>query len=86
MSFASTSTVPIELLPGIGKRTAKVLRSIGIRTIGQFKQLPEGVLVELFGPSIKQLHHYVGGTASQTLPAQTTFKTKVSWLKRLSLV
>ena len=51
--------MPIELLPGIGKRTAKILRSLDIRTIGEFKRTPEKVLVEIFGPSIRSLHHYV---------------------------
>lgn len=61
MSFSHTSTVPIHMLPGIGKRTAQVLYSLGIRTVGQFKQLPESLLVELFGPSIRSLHQYVHG-------------------------
>ena len=54
MSYSSTSTVPIEMLPGIGKRTAKILRSMHVRTVGQFKSVPERLLVEIFGPSIRQ--------------------------------
>ena len=78
MSFSTTSTVPIDLLPGIGKRTAKVLRSLEIRTIGEFKTMPEKVLVELFGPSIRQVHQYVQGrTKSPNLHQQIT-TTKVS--------
>lgn len=53
MSLSATSNVPIEFMPNIGKRTAKVLRSLGIGTIGQFVQLPERLLIELFGPSIR---------------------------------
>lgn len=56
MSYSKQSAVPIEMLPGIGTRTAKVLKKLEIKTIGQFKQMPETVLVELFGPSIKKVY------------------------------
>lgn len=67
MSFSHTSSVPIHMLPGIGKRTAQILQSLGIRTVGQFKQLPEGLLVEIFGPSIRSLHQYVRGVNQKTV-------------------
>ncbi|MDP3970471.1 MAG: hypothetical protein Q8P90_02125 [bacterium] len=73
MSFSSTSTVPIELLPGIGKRTAKVLRSLDIRTVGAFKSMPEKILIELFGPSIKPVHTYVHGKVQSKI--QKTYTT-----------
>ena len=56
MTYSTQSNIPIELMPGIGQRTAKVLRKLEIKTIGQFKQMPEKVLVELFGPSIRLYH------------------------------
>lgn len=59
MTFSTTSTVPIEFMPNLGKRTAKVLKSLGIATIGQFKQLPEPMLIELFGPSIREPYQVV---------------------------
>lgn len=59
MSYSFSSTVPIEMLPGIGRHTAKVLRSLTIATVGQFKQLPVTVLVELFGPSIRSVYSTV---------------------------
>ncbi|MFA6027458.1 MAG: hypothetical protein WC752_00845 [Patescibacteria group bacterium] len=61
MSYSKQSTVPIELLPGIGQRTALVLRKFEIKTIGQFKQMPEKVLVEIFGPSIKKAYWQTHG-------------------------
>jgi len=57
MSYSKKSTVPIELLPGIGRRTAYCLKKLEIKTIGQFKQMPEQVLVELFGPSIRTVYY-----------------------------
>lgn len=67
MSFSHTSSVPIHMLPGIGKRTAQILQSLGIQTVGQFKQLPEGLLVEIFGPSIRSLHQYVRGVSRKSV-------------------
>lgn len=59
MSFSHTSTVPISMLPGIGQRTAQVLRSMDIKTVGQFKTVPEKILIELFGPSIRSVYAFV---------------------------
>jgi nucleotidyltransferase/DNA polymerase involved in DNA repair len=67
MSYSYSSTVPIEMLPGIGRRTAKVLRSMHVRTVGQFKVLPERMLVEIFGPSIRSLYQHVHGTAAKSV-------------------
>lgn len=53
MSF-STHT-PIQYIPGIGWRTAKVMHQLGIHTAGQLQNMPESVLVELFGPSIQSV-------------------------------
>lgn len=50
MSFATNT--PIQYLPGIGWRTATIMHKLGIHTAGQLDNIPEGVLVELFGPSI----------------------------------
>lgn len=77
--MSTTSNVPIEFLPNVGKRTAKVLRSLGVGTIGQFAQLPERVLIELFGPSILT-------TFTDEAPVQQpTEKRHLPLLKRLQL-
>jgi len=44
-------SVVIELLPGIGRRTATYLRNRGINTIGKFSRLPQTAAVRLFGIS-----------------------------------
>lgn len=60
---------PIDLLPGIGRRTATYLRNRGVQTIGKFSQLPQYVAVKLFGISGIVLHGYSGGTdPRQVLP------------------
>lgn len=82
MSYSSSSTVPIEMLPGIGRRTAKVLRAMQVRTVGQFKALPEALLVELFGPSIRSVCVAVRGQRSQSFSVSPS---RVSWLGKLKV-
>ncbi len=53
MSFANNT--PVQYLPGIGWRTANVLNDLGIHTAGQLHRIPESVLIELFGPSIRSI-------------------------------
>lgn len=43
--------VVIDLLPGIGRRTAAYLRNRGVATIGKFARLPQTAAVQLFGVS-----------------------------------
>lgn len=69
------------MLPGIGHRTAKVLRTWKIATVGQFKQLPENVLIELFGPSIRPVYHAVQGRSWQVRP---TDRDRVSQRRSLN--
>ncbi len=86
MSYSHTSTVPIEMLPGIGRRTAKVLRSMQVRTVGQFKALPERMLVELFGPSIKSVYQIVHPSQPAQKPmVRFQVKPKLVAQKQLSL-
>lgn len=77
MSYSKKSNLPVEFLPGIGKRTAKVLKSLDVQTIGQFKRMPEGVLVELFGPSIRKTYYIVHQKKKQ--------KKALSFYKKIQL-
>lgn len=86
MSFSHTSNVPIHMLPGIGKRTAQILQSLGIRTVGQFKQLPEGLLVEIFGPSIRSIHQYVRGASQKSVKTVQVRKYKMPITKKFQFV
>lgn len=52
MSYSSNT--PIQFLPNIGNRTSKILHELGVHTAGQLKAIPDEMLVELFGPSIRQ--------------------------------
>ncbi len=69
------------MLPGIGRRTAKVLHRLQIHTVGQFKSMPERVLVELFGPSISAVHQAVRGYQIAPQPVKVkTAQTTISAL------
>lgn len=69
------------MLPGIGHRTAKVLHKLEVHTIGQFKSMPERILIELFGPSISNIHKAVQGYATTTRPIKSqSTQTTVSAL------
>ncbi len=66
------------MLPGIGRRTAKVLRTMHVYTVGQFKALPTGLLVEVFGPSIRPVHVTVRGLRRSQFKAGWLGKLKVA--------
>jgi len=71
---AFLNPIVIELLPGIGRRTATYLRNRGIRTIGQFRKLPQHAAVRLFGMSGIVLHEYSGGSdPRQLIPSSSTY-------------
>ena len=88
MSFAQNT--PIQFVPGIGRRTAKVLHELGIHTAGQFNRMPNRVLVELFGPSIKAV---INTVSTPTQRAQRSTKnnanqkaaSKPKFMKRIRL-
>lgn len=57
----------IDLLPGIGRRTATYLRNRGVTTIGKFGQLPQTAAVRLFGLSGLVLREYSRGADPRDL-------------------
>lgn len=73
MSFAHNT--PIQFVPGIGWRTAQVMHTLGIHTVRQLHTIPENILVELFGPSIRSVLSLVGfdrGTLRQHIQTEKT--------------
>lgn len=54
-------SLPISLLPGIGKRTGSLLAGFGITTIGAFSELPMKDIVRLFGKSGLALYNTANG-------------------------
>lgn len=59
-------TIPIKLLPGVGKRTAEVLKKIGISSVGAFAEIPIGDVLTLLGKSGLKLYGRARGFGETT--------------------
>ncbi|MFA5079324.1 MAG: DNA polymerase IV [Dehalococcoidia bacterium] len=59
--------MPVEKLPGVGDKTGKVLRSMGIRTIGQLADMPDGLFKTRFGDGMVWLQQHARGLDSSTV-------------------
>ena len=58
---AFLAPLPIDKLPGIGKKSQQVLTGLGVGTIGQLATLPLTVLKSCFGAYGEILHNYANG-------------------------
>jgi len=76
------SSLPIAKLPGIGKKTERILRGLGINTIGKLSTTPLSALKSHFGASGELLHRYASGiddrkveppSAAKSISRETTF-------------
>ena len=74
--------LPIDKLPGIGKKTGLVLTGLGIRTIGALAALPSNALKSRFGLYGGVLHQWANGIdnreveppgAAKSISRETTF-------------
>lgn len=50
-----SESTPIHAIPGIGRRTSKILLQAGVETAGRFIELPDLLLEHTFGPSLPAL-------------------------------
>ncbi len=61
--------LPVEKLPGVGKQSAKVLRGLGVNTIGDLSRTPSHTLRSRLGSAGEMLHRLANGIDdSQILP------------------
>jgi len=59
----------VDNLPGVGKQTVKVLKNLGIHTIGDLSRTPFHALTDRFGVAGETMHRHANGIdASQVLP------------------
>lgn len=74
--------LPVAELPGIGKKTERVLKGLGIHTIGELSSMPLNALKSHFGASGELLHRYASGIddreveppgAAKSISRETTF-------------
>jgi len=74
--------LPVARLPGIGKKTERILRGLGINTIGKLSITPLSALKSHFGASGELLHRLANGIddrkveapgAAKSISRETTF-------------
>ncbi len=74
--------LPIAKLPGIGKKTGRILNGLGIDTIGKLSTMPPSTLKSHFGASGELLWRYANGiddreveppSAAKSISRETTF-------------
>jgi len=53
--------LPVQKLPGVGDKTGKVLKTMGIQTIGQMADMPEGLFKSRFGDGTIWLQQHARG-------------------------
>jgi len=89
---AFLAPLPIEKLPGIGKKTGQKLKGLGIRTLGQLAQMPPEALKNHFGAFGKMLHQSSRGiddrlvlppAEAKSISRETTFDRDISERKML---
>jgi len=61
--------LPVESLPGVGKKTGQVMKDAGIRTIGQLAALPEAWVKARLGAAGIMLHRYANGIDNRKVEA-----------------
>ena len=75
--------LPVDKLPGIGKKTEQILRGLGIKTIDELSIMPLSVLKSHLGASGEVLHRFANGiddrkvappTAAKSISRETTFE------------
>jgi len=84
--------LPIAKLPGIGTKTERALKSLGITTIGKVSTTPLSVLKSYFGASGEMLHRFSNGIddsrvappgEAKSISRETTFGQDISDRPRL---
>ncbi len=74
--------LPIAKLPGIGKKTERILKSLGVTTIGKLSTMPLSALKSHLGASGEILYRYASGIdgrkveppgAAKSISRETTF-------------
>lgn len=74
--------LPVAKLPGVGKKSERILKGLGVSTIGQLANLPLDTLKSHFGAWGEMLHNYASGiderkveppAGAKSISRETTF-------------
>ncbi len=79
--------LPVNSLPGVGRKTEAVLKSLGITTIGQLSAMPFPLLKTRLGASGVALHNYANGIDTRQVepPGEAKSISKETTLARDTL-
>ncbi len=58
---AFLATLPVRKMPGVGEKTGKVLKTMGIETIGQLADMPDSLFRSRFGEGMIWLQQHARG-------------------------
>ncbi|MBI3573382.1 MAG: hypothetical protein HY092_04240 [Candidatus Kerfeldbacteria bacterium] len=73
LTEAFLAELPISLLPGLGRRTARYLKRQGITTFSAFRRLPSETLKEWFGVSGLILQQFAQGIDPRSVERRQRF-------------
>jgi DNA polymerase-4 len=63
------ASLPVEKLPGVGKQAVKIIKGLGVYTIGELSQMPSHALKSRLGSAGEILHRFANGIDDrQVLP------------------
>eukprot|EP00026_Physarum_polycephalum_P008639 Phypoly_transcript_08732.p1 GENE.Phypoly_transcript_08732~~Phypoly_transcript_08732.p1 ORF type:complete len:487 (+),score=82.06 Phypoly_transcript_08732:53-1462(+) len=75
--------IPVNLLPGVGEAITEKLGTLGVKTIGQLSQIPQGSLKEHFGEkkgnTLFQNAKGIDDTPLKTQHERKSVGTQISW-------
>ena len=69
------SAMAVQKLPGVGDKTGKVLRTMGIDTIGQLADMPDGLFSSRFGDGMAWLQRHARGIDDSRVEARGEAKS-----------
>jgi len=72
---AFLAPLPIDKLPGIGEKTQKVLKELGIHTLGELATVPLDALKSRFGIYAETIHAHANGIGSDVVEPPTEAKS-----------
>jgi DNA polymerase-4 len=72
---AFLAPLPVDKLPGVGKKSQQILKDLGVNTIGQLAKLPPERLKSHFGAWGEVLHRYARGIDERKVEPPTSAKS-----------
>ena len=63
------ATLPVRRLPGVGEKTGKILKTMGIETIGQLADIPDALFRSRFGEGMAWLQQLARGIDNSPVEA-----------------